>query len=167
MSVATAVPVAEYLNTTYRPDCDYLEGELLERNVGEWDHGRLQGLLFAYFLGLEKQYGIAAATDVRVQVKARRFRVPDVTVVRGGRPAGPIVTRSPLLCIEILSPRDSFAEMQERVDDYLAFGVSFVWVINPKNRKAFVYTAEGMHEAKDGILTTTDPDIRLNLAELE
>ena len=57
--------------------------------------------------------------------------------------------------------------MQERVDDYLAFGVRCVWVVNPKNRKAFVYTAEEIHEAKDGILATTDPDIRLNLAELE
>jgi len=45
VSVATAVPLSEYLNTSYRPDCDYLEGELLERNVGEWDHARLQGLL--------------------------------------------------------------------------------------------------------------------------
>jgi len=34
VAVATAVPLSEYLNTTYRPDCDYLEGELLERNVG-------------------------------------------------------------------------------------------------------------------------------------
>jgi hypothetical protein len=43
-----AVPLREYLNTSYRPDCDYLEGELLERNVGEWDHARLQGLLSGY-----------------------------------------------------------------------------------------------------------------------
>jgi hypothetical protein len=48
VSVATAVPLSEYLNTSYRPDCDYLEGELLERNGGEWDHARFQGLLSAY-----------------------------------------------------------------------------------------------------------------------
>ena len=36
-----AVLVEEYLETCYRPDCDYLEGELLERNVGEWDHRKL------------------------------------------------------------------------------------------------------------------------------
>ena len=40
MSTVTLVPLSEYLETSYRPDCDYLEGELLERNVGEWDHSR-------------------------------------------------------------------------------------------------------------------------------
>jgi len=44
MSTATAVSLSEYLNTSYRPDCDYLDGELLERNGGERDHSRLQGL---------------------------------------------------------------------------------------------------------------------------
>jgi len=39
------VPLKEYLETCYRPDCEYLEGQLLERNVGEWEHGRLQALL--------------------------------------------------------------------------------------------------------------------------
>ncbi|HYA18585.1 MAG TPA: Uma2 family endonuclease [Bryobacteraceae bacterium] len=167
MSVATAVSVAEYLNTTYRPDCDYLEGELLERNVGELDHSRLQTLISVWLGNREKQSGIFVLTEMRVQVKSRRFRVPDVLAVKGGRPATRILTEPPFLCIEILSPEDSFAEMQERIDDYLAFGVRYVWVINPKNRKAFIYSANSIHEAKDGVLTTTDPDIRLNLAELE
>ena len=36
------IPVSEYLNTSYRPDCDYKDGEVLERNVGEKPHGLLQ-----------------------------------------------------------------------------------------------------------------------------
>ncbi len=40
MPAAIAIPLSEYLGTSYRPDCDYLEGELLERNVGELDHSR-------------------------------------------------------------------------------------------------------------------------------
>lgn len=59
------------------------------------------------------------------------------------------------------------SEMQERIDDYLAFGVRHVWVIDPRTRRAFEYTAEGMREAKDGILSTSKPDIRVVLAELE
>jgi hypothetical protein len=35
------VPLSEYLSTTYRPDCDFLEGELKERNMGEQPHARL------------------------------------------------------------------------------------------------------------------------------
>ena len=167
MSTSTLVPLAEYLETSYRPDCDYLEGELLERNVGEWDHSRLQTLLARYLSNREKQWGILVVTEQRVQVKARRFRVPDITVLVGTRPSGPIIRTPPFLCIEILSPSDRMSEMQERIDDYLHFGVPHVWAIYPINRRAFIYTPGAVCEATDGILTTFNPDIVVPLADLD
>lgn len=167
MSVATTVPLSEYLNTSYRPDCEYLDGELLERNVGEWDHARLQGLLYGRLLGLEKGLGILAVPEQRVQVKLRRFRVPDITVIAGPRPAGGIVTKPPFLCIEVISPEDRMKQMRERVADYLEFGVPFIWVIDPATKLATIYTQDGAREVRDGILTTHNPDITINLNELE
>jgi Uma2 family endonuclease len=167
MPSTTAVSLNEYLNTSYRPDCDYLDGELLERNVGEWDHSRLQMLLSRYLSNREKQWGIVVVPEQRVQVKARRFRVPDITVIAGGPPAGPIITEPPFLCVEILSPSDRLTEMQDRIGDYLSFGVRYVWLINPRTRQTFVYTSAGIHEVRDGVLTTEDPAIRVVLAELE
>jgi Uma2 family endonuclease len=167
VSVATAVPLSEYLTTSYRPDCDYLEGELLERNVGEWDHARLQMLLSRYLSNREKQLGILVVPEQRVQVKARRFRVPDITVLAGPRPAAGIITEPPFLCVEILSPSDRVIEMQERIGDYLDFGVRYVWLIDPKTGLTFVHTADGVLEVKNGILSTKDPDIRVSLSELE
>jgi hypothetical protein len=38
----TAIPVEEYLRTTYHPDMEYVDGQLVERNVGERRHSRLQ-----------------------------------------------------------------------------------------------------------------------------
>jgi Uma2 family endonuclease len=58
-------------------------------------------------------------------------------------------------------------EMQDRIDDYLTFGVRYVWILNPRTRRAFIYTADGMHEAKDGIPRTQNPDIEVPLAALE
>ena len=167
MLPATLVSLAEYQETSYRPDCDYLEGELLERNVGEWDHSRLQTLLVHYLKNHEKQWGILAVTEQRVQVKAERFRVPDITVVVGEAPAGPVIRTPPFLCIEILSRSDRMDEMQERIDDYLDFGVLYVWIVNARNRRAFVYTLAGMQEAKDGVLSTSGPDIQLRLSDLD
>jgi len=167
MPALTGVSLDEYLETSYRPDCDYLEGELLERNVGEWDHSRLQGLLYGYLLAREKSLGILAVPEQRVQVKAKRFRVPDITVLKGSRPGGGIITDPPFLCVEILSPRDRFNEMQERIDDYLSFGVRYVWMIDPRTRHAYIHTAEGIREVRDGLLTTKDPDISVSLSELE
>ena len=167
MSAATAVSLSEYLNTSYRPDCDYLEGELLERNVGEWDHARLQMLLSRYLSNREKKLGILVVPEQRVQVKARRFRVPDITVLAGPRPASGIITEAPFLCIEILSPSDRVVEMQDRIHDYLDFGVRYVWLIDPRTRLTFIYTADSVQEVKDGILSTKDPDIHVVLSDLE
>jgi Uma2 family endonuclease len=165
---ATAlVPLSEYLETSYRPDCDYLDGQLLERNVGEREHSRLQGLLIHYLISREKQWGINVLPEQRVQVKATRFRVPDITVIAGPLPDDPIIREPPFLCIEILSASDRMAEMQERIDDYLAFGVRYVWLIHPTTRRAFVYTAERVQEVKDGVLRTDGPEICVPLAELE
>jgi len=164
MATATLVSVSEYLETSYRPDCEYVDGELLERNVGELDHSRLQGLLYGYFLVREKLWNITALPEQRIQVRPTRFRVPDISVVAGGLPTTQILTAPPFICIEILSPSDSVYQMQDRIDDYLAFGVPYVWVLNPRTRKAFIYTADGMHEAKDGILRASH--IEVPLAEL-
>jgi Uma2 family endonuclease len=58
-------------------------------------------------------------------------------------------------------------EMQERMDDYLDFGVRYVWLINSRKRRAFIYTSEGIQEVKDGTLYTASPNIRVPLSELE
>jgi Uma2 family endonuclease len=102
-----------------------------------------------------------------MQVKARRFRVPDITVLAGPRPATGIITEPPFLCNEILSPSDRVVEMKDRIHDYVDFGVRYVWLIDPRTRLTTVYTADGVLEVKDGILSTTNPDIRVSLNELE
>ena len=99
-------------------------------------------------------------------MKATRYRVPDITVVLGQLPSTPILQEPPFLCIEILSRGDRVDDMQDKVDDYLAFGVPHVWVVNPRKSRAFHYTSEGMREAKDGILSTANPDIVVPILEL-
>lgn len=167
MATATLVPVSEYLSTGYRPDCEYLDGELLERNMGETDHSRLQMLLSRYLSNREKQWGITVLPEQRVQVKLNRYRVPDIVVVRGPLPSTPILHEPPFLCIEILARDDSMDDMQERIDDYLSMGVPHVWVVNPRNRRAFIYNSDCMREAKDGILRTLDPEIEVPMSGLD
>jgi Uma2 family endonuclease len=167
MSTVVTVPLSEYLDTVYRPDREYIDGELLERNLGEFDHSRFQTLLSNYLFSREKKWGIVVVVEQRVQVKATRYRVPDITVVSGPPPTTPILREPPFLCIEILSRGDSMDDVQERIDDYLSFGVSHVWVINPRKPRAFHYTADAIREAKDGILRTTNPDIVVPLLELQ
>ena len=57
-------------------------------------------------------------------------------------------------------------DMQEKIDDYLRFGVPYIWIINPYLRKGYVATDAGIVEARSGLLETTDPDIRVPPAEM-
>jgi hypothetical protein len=41
MRVATQISIEEYLATVHRPDRDYVDGVVEERNLGEYNHGRL------------------------------------------------------------------------------------------------------------------------------
>ena len=83
-----------------------------------------------------------------------------------GRTEERIVTKPPLLCVEILSPDDRVQNLQRKIDDYLEFGVPSVWVIDPDSRRAWVYAAEGVTEVKDGLLRARGLDLALPLAEL-
>jgi Uma2 family endonuclease len=160
------IPVNEYLKTSYRPDCDYIDGEVHERNWGDLDHSRLQGLLYGYLLQREKLWRIQVVPEQRVQVRAARFRVPDICAYLGKLPDEQIFRQPPFLCIEILSPEDTVARTQQRIDDYLGFGVPFVWLINPSNRRAWVYTKDSVTEVKDGVLRTADPELAVPIAEV-
>ena len=163
MAAATQISVTEYLNTTYRPDRDYVDGEIVERNLGERDHSQPQALLAAYFLIRKNEWGLWALTEQRVQVTPHRFRVPDVCVLHADAPYEQVVSAPPLICIEILSKDDSFASIVERLEDYLAMGVPNVWVIDPRLRRGYRYTGEGFLEAKDGVLRTSNPDLAVPL----
>ena len=167
MSVVTTVPLSEYLNTSYRPDCDYVDGELVERHVGDAEHSLLQISLGAWLVNNRKRLGITAYTEQRVQVKATRFRIPDITVIAGQGPTKGIIKQPPFLCIEVLSTEDRFPKVLEKVTDFLEFGVQYVWVIDPATNFATIYTQGGAREVRDGILTTQNPDISVNLHELE
>jgi Uma2 family endonuclease len=160
------VSVEEYLTTSYDPDCDYVDGELVERNVGEFDHSELQYQLMAYLRGRYLRLGFIAASEQRVQVAASRFRIPDVCVARLEKPMPQIFRTPPLIAIEILSPEDRVGRMRKRLDDYLAFGIPNVWVIDPEERRAFVYTREGSTESMDLILRARECDIVLALPEV-
>jgi len=136
---------------------------VLERNLGEYDHARLQGEVVAYFHARRHEWGLRALPEQRVQVSPTRFRVPDICVVLG-KPAEQIFKTPPLICIEILSKDDRMSEMQERVGDYLAFGVRYVWILNPRNRKAYQCTSGGIFEVTE--LRTENPEIVVPLAVL-
>jgi Uma2 family endonuclease len=131
MATSTLLSLLEYMKTNYRPDREYVDGELLERNVGKWEHARLQALLAAWFQSQEKTWSVKVATEQRVQVSPSRVRIPDLMLVPRG-PQPEVIVQPPVLVVEILSPDDT--ETQSRSADYLRMGVPCVWIIDPTSR---------------------------------
>ena len=166
MAAAAQISVEEYLHTAYRPDRDYVDGEVLERNLGEYEHSRPQMRLVMFFGAREKEWRIRVVPEQRVQVNSNRFRIPDVCVVLADTPVEGIFRTPPFICIEILSKDDSFKSVVARLDDYLAMGVAHVWVIEPLTRRGYVYTSDGFLEAKDGLLRAAGTEIAVPLTSV-
>ena len=166
MATNTVIPVSEYLRTSYSPDCDYVDGEVQERNMGETDHSDLQGQLLELLRSPASKAYFRANPEVRVQVAPTRFRVPDVCLRRVSAPKEQIVRTPPLLCIEVLSPEDRMSRMREKVRDYLDMGVVEVWVVDAEARSIMVYAGATMVEQTTGELKVPETPVVLTLADI-
>jgi Uma2 family endonuclease len=155
--------VEEYLHTSFRPDCDFIDGEVFERNVGLRRHSYAQGQI-AIWLGDHANLG--SLMSLRVRVEPDRIRVPDIVVVELPFPDEEVFTSPPYLCIEIMSPDDTMSSIQDRLDDYLHFGVPNIWVVNPWKHRGWSVTAEGWAVASDGIMRTADGRVAMPLADV-
>ncbi|HEY0796728.1 MAG TPA: Uma2 family endonuclease [Acidisarcina sp.] len=133
MATATHIPVSEYLQTSYRPDREYIDGDTRERNVGKYEHARIQALLTMWFGRHESFWSAIVVTEQRVRVSPTRIRIPDVALIRPGRHPE-VLIQPPLLVVEIMSPDDTYSDTEERAADYLAMGIKTVWIIDPKTR---------------------------------
>jgi len=152
MAVASLVTVSEYLNTTYRPDCDYVEGELRERNLGEFEHSSAQGNIIFW---LKANYPAAAdrvLPEQRVQVQADRYRIPDICITDAGAPVERVTRTAPAVCIEILSRDDRMSDILDRVDDYFRMGVPVCWIVDPFRRRGWIAVPGQLSEPIDGVL---------------
>ncbi len=166
MASATLVSPQEYLATTYRPDCELLDGLIVERNVGEYEHSSLQAALAAWFYSRRREWSIRVLTEQRIRVAAGRFRIPDVCLLSKDQAVEPVFTHPPLVCIEILSKDDSLRSMQDRVDDYLAFGVPHIWILDPSLKKAWICSRGRFEEPVNGILEVPNSPIRVPLESI-
>lgn len=166
MATSALIPVSEYLATAYRPDCDYVDGQLQERNLGELDHGSLQLAIATLLNSRRNEWNIRVVPELRVQVSTERFRVPDICVISADAPREQVVRFPPLLCIEILSPEDTLSRMMERVHDFLKMGVRQVWIFDPRLRTAMVCEGSAMVEHAQGELVLPGTQVKVELGEV-
>ncbi len=166
MATGTLIPLDEYIGHSFRPDCDYIDGELLERNVGEEQHSDLQARFIELLLTSENKRYIRANPELRVQVRPDNFRVPDVCVRPRNAPSRRFITEAPLLCIEILSPSDTVTETRKRIGEYLDMGVPEVWLVDSRFRTITIYNGSSIVEHSSGGLTIPQAPVTLQIADI-
>jgi Uma2 family endonuclease len=163
MSTHTLVPIDVYEHTSYRPDRDYIDGEVRERNLGTFEHAKAQGLLFAWFRDHRREWNVQPIPECRIRVSPRRVRVPDVAVMaRGPQPSVPV--DPPLIAIEVLSPDDTDADMMDRATDYDRMGVRNIWLVDPIRRTGRIYRDNSWLDVTE--FAVADTPIKIGLAEL-
>ncbi len=162
----TLVPVEEYLRTSYRPDCDFVDGLVLERNMGEKPHARLEIFFSRVFAPYEDALGFETLVEQRLQTQPTHFRIPDVMLIAVPNPDRLIIRTAPLLCIEILSSEDRMSSIQERVSEYAKMGCGTSWVVDPWRRLAFVAGPDGLLRPEADRLTLPDTPVALSVVTI-
>lgn len=171
MAAATIAPpqiaLEDYLHTAYHPDCDFVDGHLEERTIGDTKHSLLQMQLGFWFISHRAEWGVRVMSGLRTRVSATRVRLPDVTVAYEDQAmAEEVRTTPPLIAIEILSPDDRISRVVVRLKDFLAMGVPHVWLLDPLERVGFTFSHGGLKLVEEPILAIPHSPIFLDLPKL-
>ena len=160
----TQIFIDHYLETSYRPDREYIDGLVRERGLGTWEHARMQLLLASWFSRNEAHWRVMASTEQRVRVSPSRVRVPDLAVVT--EVPGPVIEKPLLLAIEILSPDDTVSEAKREAEDYFRFrmGSTTVWIVDLKSRQGHCGTSSGWEQGSR--LTVAGTPLHVELSDL-
>ncbi len=140
MALATGlISVEEYLTTNYMPSCEYVDGVLHAKPMGTRKHGIIQARIAALINANFENY--EAGSEISVRMSPTKVLIPDVIVQDRKNIQDPYPTEPVHLCIEILSPTDRISEAFAKAEDYHAWGVPTVWILDPEARRSWEYCA--------------------------
>ncbi len=142
---------------------ELLRGELLTMPPTGFEHGAVTGETLWQIKTFVRETGAGAVvTEVGFVLSHDPTTVlaPDVAFIRQDRvPQGPdrvgFAKLAPDLVVEVVSPSNSLAEMNDKVLTYLEAGVRMVLVLEPQRRTATVHTP-------DRVARTLLPDERFD-----
>jgi Uma2 family endonuclease len=128
---------------------ELIDGELLPISPINMRHMQVAGKIYFLLQTFLNQHPIGVAGQELGCILARNPDVilaPDVLFIGFNRISnGPLPEKffdaAPDLAIEVLSPNDSWQEIETKANKYIAGGTSLVWIVNPKNESVTIYQA--------------------------
>jgi Uma2 family endonuclease len=155
--------------------CELIDGEIVRMSPSGAEHGRVAMNLGAILRQHVKAHGLGKvfAAETGFKLAPRRVRAPDVAFVRAERLTQGIPAKffdgAPDLAVEVVSPSDSWPDVEAKVEDWLARGARSCWVVDPKARRVVVYRPDGRAARLDDKAVVTDdtlPGLSLPVAEI-
>ena len=131
-----------------RPMPELVDGELLEREVGQRsDSIAATALALLWIFVQQGKLGLVNGSQGSYQIfpdDPNKVRIPDVSYTSrarlpSGGPASGHGRVVPDLVVEVISPNDTFSSVQSKVNDFLAAGVRLVWVVEPETLSVQVH----------------------------
>jgi Uma2 family endonuclease len=145
MATQALVSPEEYLSTSFDgADREYVDGLIVERNAGENPHSEVQARLIEIFYELRKRHPLHCRPELRLKLAPTRYRIPDVAVFHPGKPTELVPASPPLIVVEIVSREDRYIDVLKKLEEYRAWGVPHIWIVDPWQRTLSVYEKDGL-----------------------
>jgi Uma2 family endonuclease len=144
MATKAQITAEQYLHMTFEHEAEYVRGEIVERSMPDYIHGKIAFLLAQALVPVTRSHPLYPCFEVRMRVAADVYRIPDVSVFAGEEPKQNVPFTPPLLVIEILSKDDRYHDLMEKLEEYRVWGVPNIWVVDPLAKRLSVYTELGL-----------------------
>jgi len=151
MAATTLLTVEEFLKMPLKEGIKYelVHGQVVETNVmgtARRFHERVKAncirLLVAYIL----QHPLGEVfSETAFMLTEDLMCIPDISVIRQDRLGGDqntLYEGSPALAIEVVSS-DAAADLERKIEDYLAYGSQEAWVVYPEQKVIRTYRRDG------------------------
>jgi Uma2 family endonuclease len=129
---------------------ELVKGEVRRMPPAGSEHGAVAAHVAAVIAQFVKAHGFGVVfgggTGFKIASDPDTVRAPDLAFVRreripeAGVPKG-FWPGAPDLAVEVISPGDTYTEVEETVNDWLDAGTCMVLVLNPRTRTVTVYTS--------------------------
>jgi Uma2 family endonuclease len=129
---------------------ELVNGEIVDYMPPNSEHGKLAGYIFGALSNYVWEHDLGEVyAEGGFQTADRTVRAPDVAYLSFedmvGQENATLIKRAPSLAVEVISPNDTYGQVDQKADEYLAAGCQAVWIVNPRWKTVTVKTAEGAH----------------------
>ena len=127
---------------------ELMKGVMRRVPLTGFEHGIQKGKIGGYLCEHVQKYKLgyvcSAGTGFKIAQNPDTVLAPDAAFVcqaaidKQGIPKG-YWEGAPDLAVEVISPSDTYTEVDEKVDEWLNAGCAMVWVVNPRRETVEVY----------------------------